>query len=405
MLGGVSVWGVAAIIGVVVAAAVAVLVVLYLRFGFFRRSRGRAAGSGRLDQSRIEVLESTYVDADRRLVLLRCDQIEHLVLIGGPADLVVENDVKKVRGPGAPALRTPVPETGQLISGGLFDMAGGARSQPAAAERPAPSPAERRPLAPPSRSGPAPAVTTPDRTPDTREQRQRPGESRLGRREAAPPQRRTIQPAPLGAGRSEPGRGPQAPNRGNGRQSGEESPGLPPAGVPWAASDSIENEIVRALRVDPVPRARDDTARAREPATFGRKTGSASTTLGDLADRLEEALAQEVQSAGHGHKRPEPDVDEFGFDSAESGAATPRHDRPFGQKGRQPGQERERETQPKPEATGASPEPERRRESAGERREEAPVISLNSRRRESADSLEDEMARLLGELTGDTKGR
>jgi hypothetical protein len=32
------------------------------------------------------------------------------------------------------------------------------------------------------------------------------------------------------------------------------------------------------------------------------------------------------------------------------------------------------------------------------------VISLNARRRESADSLEDEMARLLGELTGDTKG-
>ena len=40
-----------------------------------------------------------------------------------------------------------------------------------------------------------------------------------------------------------------------------------------------------------------------------------------------------------------------------------------------------------------------------ERREEAPVISLNSRRRESADQLEDEMARLLGELTSDNKGR
>jgi hypothetical protein len=54
-----------------------------------------------------------------------------------------------------------------------------------------------------------------------------------------------------------------------------------------------------------------------------------------------------------------------------------------------------------------SPEPEPRREAppAPERREETPVISLNSRRREAADPLEDEMARLLGELTSDTKGR
>ena len=55
----------------------------------------------------------------------------------------------------------------------------------------------------------------------------------------------------------------------------------------------------------------------------------------------------------------------------------------------------------------AAPEPEARREPAPkpEHREETPVISLNSRRREAADPLEDEMARLLGELTSDTKGR
>jgi hypothetical protein len=72
---------------------------------------------------------------------------------------------------------------------------------------------------------------------------------------------------------------------------------------------------------------------------------------------------------------------------------------------RQQKPEPEREAPPKAET--ASPEPERRREreSSSERREEAPVISLNARRRESSDSLEDEMARLLGELTGDTKGR
>ena len=30
-------------------------------------------------------------------MLIRCDNIEHLVMIGGPGDVVVENDVRKVR--------------------------------------------------------------------------------------------------------------------------------------------------------------------------------------------------------------------------------------------------------------------------------------------------------------------
>jgi hypothetical protein len=69
---------------------------------------------------------------------------------------------------------------------------------------------------------------------------------------------------------------------------------------------------------------------------------------------------------------------------------------------------RERPEPPKPTpAPVPVPEPEARREPLPpvERREEAPVISLNARRREAVDPLEDEMARLLGELTGDTKGR
>jgi hypothetical protein len=69
-----------------------------------------------------------------------------------------------------------------------------------------------------------------------------------------------------------------------------------------------------------------------------------------------------------------------------------------------------RERLERPERTmSAAPEAETRRDQPrdqhSERREEAPVISLNARRREAADPLEDEMARLLGELTGDTKGR
>lgn len=48
--------------------------------------------------SRVEVLEVTMVDAQRRLVLVRRDDVEHLVLTGGASDLVIERDIphKKV---------------------------------------------------------------------------------------------------------------------------------------------------------------------------------------------------------------------------------------------------------------------------------------------------------------------
>ena len=125
-----------------------------------------------------------------------------------------------------------------------------------------------------------------------------------------------------------------------------------------------------------------------------------STTLGDLADKLEEALAREVQSAGQPH-RAGPDAEDFGFENKATPApaertkpAPPRRTR---------SEKRERVEPPR--AAKLAPTPEAEPPAQPERREEAPVISLNSRRRESADQLEDEMARLLGELTSDTKGR
>ena len=41
-------------------------------------------------QKRIDVIEQTPIDAKRRLVLVRRDDVEHLLLTGGPVDIVVE---------------------------------------------------------------------------------------------------------------------------------------------------------------------------------------------------------------------------------------------------------------------------------------------------------------------------
>ncbi len=46
-------------------------------------------GNARSQRRRLEVVESVAVDAKRRLVLVRLDDDEHLILTGGPADLVI----------------------------------------------------------------------------------------------------------------------------------------------------------------------------------------------------------------------------------------------------------------------------------------------------------------------------
>ena len=61
--------------------------------------RGRRGPSpfirgGRNRQPRLQVLDAAAVDARRRLVLVRRDDIEHLIMIGGPSDLVIESGIQ-----------------------------------------------------------------------------------------------------------------------------------------------------------------------------------------------------------------------------------------------------------------------------------------------------------------------
>jgi flagellar protein FliO/FliZ len=78
---------------------------LVRRFGASRlgtTTRGR--------QPRLAVIDAATVDGRRRLVLIRRDNIEHLLMIGGPTDLVVEPNIVRVMGR-EPA-RVGHPETG-----------------------------------------------------------------------------------------------------------------------------------------------------------------------------------------------------------------------------------------------------------------------------------------------------
>ena len=74
--------------------ALAVVLTLFALFIFIlKRLMGGQATQNRSRQPRIAVMDSATVDARRRLVLVRRDNIEHLILIGGPTDVVVEQNI------------------------------------------------------------------------------------------------------------------------------------------------------------------------------------------------------------------------------------------------------------------------------------------------------------------------
>ncbi len=126
----------------------AVIVCLALVYWFLRR-RGNMAfmRGGANRQPRLAVLDAAAVDARRRLVLVRRDDVEHLILIGGPSDLVVESGIGRATAVAqpekakAPAARAPARS-----------------SKPATAAQPARQPA--KPNGEPQRE----AAQTPPRT-------------------------------------------------------------------------------------------------------------------------------------------------------------------------------------------------------------------------------------------------
>ena len=58
-------------------------------------------------EKRLDVVEQSSLDGRRRLVLIRRDDVEHLIMTGGPVDVVIETNIAPPRRdtePGAVAL-------------------------------------------------------------------------------------------------------------------------------------------------------------------------------------------------------------------------------------------------------------------------------------------------------------
>jgi hypothetical protein len=124
-------------------AFVAVLALIGVAAWLVRRFAGNRLGAntGRGRMPRLAVIDAAAVDGRRRLVLVRRDNIEHLLMIGGPTDIVVEPNIVRampardqmaprgaVGGTEPPPRIAPLPDAGNWTDGesvrpDIFDSA------------------------------------------------------------------------------------------------------------------------------------------------------------------------------------------------------------------------------------------------------------------------------------------
>ncbi|MEE9313721.1 MAG: hypothetical protein V3V02_03650 [Rhizobiaceae bacterium] len=132
--------------------ALIALVLLYMLYRLIRRPR--LASGRRSKQARLAITDAALIDERRKLVLVRRDDVEHLVLIGGASDLVIENNIRR---------NTPArPLTAPSVAGRA--TAPVAKPAPAPTSTPVKAPAVSEPTAPalsaPPPIPPIPPVTT-----------------------------------------------------------------------------------------------------------------------------------------------------------------------------------------------------------------------------------------------------
>lgn len=102
-------------------AFVLVLILIAISAWVVRRIADRRVGGGRPSrgrQQRLAVMDWAVVDARRRLVLIRRDHVEHLMMIGGPTDVVVESNIVR---PGSAVAQGSSPTAAQSADVSTLD--------------------------------------------------------------------------------------------------------------------------------------------------------------------------------------------------------------------------------------------------------------------------------------------
>lgn len=132
---------------------VALVVVLALRAW----GRGIKPSAGR----RLGIVDAFDLDRHRQLVIIRRDHVEHLIMIGGPNDLVVESDIVRSQATVGEGRRDPVVAPSPAMAP---SQAAATSKQPSATAAVAP-PVDLRPTPPMPRANP---MTPPARAPEVK---------------------------------------------------------------------------------------------------------------------------------------------------------------------------------------------------------------------------------------------
>jgi flagellar protein FliO/FliZ len=261
---------------VLVLALIALTVWLMRRFGDGRVAT-QTGGRGR--QQRLAVLDSATVDARRCLVLIRRDNVEHLILIGGPTDVVVESNIVRAQ-PAAGGVR-PAARPGGFDDDDTSLIPEALPLEPERpAPAPAPAPAARAPQAPaqPPRTMPRPAAQKLDpqyadmaqrleaalRKPSAEPETTRPAPApRAPAPEARAPEPRTPAPEP----RTEPRPTPAAP-----------TPRAPMPRIPESRPQP-RVEAPRPAAPPPAPPPQPAPAPAAQPASVDQAAADVFTSL------------------------------------------------------------------------------------------------------------------------------
>jgi flagellar protein FliO/FliZ len=152
-------------IGFLAACGIAALIVLAIFYRLAFAHRLRVPG-GRTRQPRLGLVDAFSLDGQRQLVLVRRDNIEHLVMIGGPNDVLLESQINRAAAPAressqvSPLLvpSTPPRRTEAATVTGSAPEAPAKAAAKAPASPPAPPTASPLPPSPPAQVPVAPVA-------------------------------------------------------------------------------------------------------------------------------------------------------------------------------------------------------------------------------------------------------
>ncbi|WVT74964.1 flagellar biosynthetic protein FliO [Sinorhizobium chiapasense] len=258
---------------VIAAAAVAIGLLCLVVVLWIMRNRPSSPfiRGGKNRQPRLAVLDAAAVDTRRRLVLVRRDDVEHLIMIGGPTDIVIESRI------GSTEERAPIAER-------KIAEPAGVDSRPAARELPqqtAPSPqsepvAAITPVQPVARPQEQPATRIEPAAPPRVVAEQRPVVTPGVTAEQRPLVRPSVQPA-------------------------QESPAVATASPPQANFDiSLDRPIAAAQQVQPQP-IPSQPVQVQRPALSVQQPQPAPTAgLTDFERLLDAEISGDLQRLGQG---------------------------------------------------------------------------------------------------------